>query len=134
MYWTDADAKLYLVAVLLPRVIVATMDNYFHLLLHVRTMSPTEDIFEHLGAQHLSYHADQLLQIQRYALTRQDLILKNYIYLRDAAVNGFTNVRSLQKLLRLTMSLSDHTTPAATKVYDCDFCHGAFHPAAPCPL
>jgi hypothetical protein len=103
MYWTDADAKLYLVAGILPRVIVTTMDNYFHLLLHVRTMSPSEDIFEHLGAQHLLYHADQLLQIRRYALTQQDMILKNYIYLRDAAANGFTIVKLLQKLLRLTM-------------------------------
>jgi hypothetical protein len=73
---------------LLPRIMMNTMEWYFRMLFHFRTMSHNDDVFERVGKLHLKFHEDQLMQIRRYALTRSDMIIKVYIYMLDPASKG----------------------------------------------
>jgi hypothetical protein len=110
------------------------MNNYFHMLLHLRTMSPSEDAFDQIGAHHLRNHADQLLYIQRFALGCSHMIFKSCTYLKDAAAAGFSTVKLLQKLPSKSLNADNQLTTNASKTYDCDSFHWEFHPGAVCPL
>jgi hypothetical protein len=110
------------------------MDRYLQLLLHLRTISMNKAIYNRAGRLHLKYHADQLMQIQRYAITRSDMLLKTYVYLREASAKNFTSIKFLNILTCPTRidNLLDPHNPA--KTYDCDYCHGDFHHLVLCPF
>jgi hypothetical protein len=91
-FWSDEDAQLSSSAGLLPRIVVSTMDGYFHLLLHLRTISTSAEAFKGVVLLQLRYHVDQFMQICRYALARSVKILKNYVYMRDAVHANFLTV------------------------------------------
>jgi hypothetical protein len=119
---------------LLLRIMMNTMEWYFCMLLHLRTMSSNYDVFERMGQLHLKFHADQLMQIQRYALTRSDMNLKVYIYMRDSASKGFTSIKLLNLLTSQTHLTDLNGITTASTSYDCDFCHGDYHHMALCLL
>jgi hypothetical protein len=134
VHWSDEDATLYSVAGLLPRVIVNTMEWYFHMLLHFRTMSRNEDLYERVGKVHLKFHADQLMQIRRYSISRCDMVLKIYVYMRDSASKSFSSIKLLNHLAHQVHVPAAQSLSNQASDHDCDFCHGNYHRLAPCPL
>lgn len=108
---------------------------YFQLLLHIQTITINEAIYKRVGRLHLKYHTDQLAQIWLYALTLSDMLLKNYVYLREATTKNFMTIKLLN-ILTCPTGYEDLHEPYANppKIYNCDYCHGDFHHLIPCRL
>jgi hypothetical protein len=106
--WTLPDSKMFVEAGLLPRIIRATMQYYFFLLLHLRHISsgPAEN-WKNLGRIHLEHHAMQLRNIRTYAVKRSQVLLQTYTYLRDSSAASFMSLKLFGKVtnqLRETVS------------------------------
>ena len=66
-------------------------NNYYALLNKIRQLAYDHDHIWEGGPAHslLQYHSDKLLRIRKFALSRRDMILRTYSYLRDAAQRDF---------------------------------------------
>jgi hypothetical protein len=112
--WTLADSKMFVEAGLLPRIIRASMQYYFYLLLHLRHISSgTAENWKNIGLIHLEHHASQLRNIRTYAVRRSQVLLQSYTYLRDASASSFMSLKLFGKVtskLRETV-FGEHPMP-----------------------
>ena len=131
--WTQEDAEIYCEQGGAMRLISLTFDNFYALLLHIIGKSYKHpEQWDHVGKQHLAFHAKNLCLIRKYALRRSQMIFQNYIYLWDARSSGY---QSTKLLVKLTEELQDAVfTEAApseagkTKTeWACSHCHGDHH-------
>jgi hypothetical protein len=130
--WTLSGSKMFVEAGLLPRVIHATMDQYFYLLLHLRHLStgPVTN-WRNIGRVHLLHHAAQLRNICTYAVRRSQVLLQVYTYLRDSSASGYMSLKLFGKVtsqLRevvLGQSASSPNNSGNTKVPLCAHCNSS---------
>jgi hypothetical protein len=129
--WTSSDSKMFVEAGLLPRIIRATMDQYFYLLLHLRHLSagPVTN-WTNIGRIHLLHHATQLRNIRTYAVRRSQVLLQVYTYLRDSSAAGFMSLKLFGKVtsqLRETVSgqKSASATTGDAKAHLCAHCNSS---------
>jgi hypothetical protein len=60
------------------------MEHYYELFLHLRTLGTTRpETWDTMGTVHTNHHAKKLRIIRYNASSRAQMILQNYIYLRD---------------------------------------------------
>jgi hypothetical protein len=140
--WTQEDAEIYCDQGGVTRVVVLTFDNFYSLLLHIIGKSYKHpEQWEHVGRQHLEFPAKNLRLIRKYALRRSQMILQNYIYLRDTKAGGFQSTKLLAKLteeLQDAVFTEDYvvSTPKPAnsgkpKEWACSHCHGDSHSGGP---
>jgi hypothetical protein len=141
--WTQEDAEVYCEQGGATRLISLTFDNFYLLLLHIIGKSYKHpEQWDHVGRQHLECHAKNLRLIRKYALRRSQMILQNYIYLRDARSSGYQNTKLLAKLteeLQDAVFTDDTVVPSKqagpggkTKTeFACSHCHGDHHTGGP---
>ncbi len=96
--WILPDAKMFVEAGLLPRIIRTTMQYYFNLLLHLRHMSSSIENWTNIGSIHLIHHASQLRNIRTYAVRRSQVLLQSYTYLRDSSASSFMSLKLFGKV------------------------------------
>jgi hypothetical protein len=96
----DTDITMYLEEGLLPRVIHRTFDWYYQLMVTASSMEATDRRFDYRTGSFLAYHAKKLQMIRNYALSRHQLIIQVYIYLRDTQSDGFIPLGYLRQELR----------------------------------
>jgi hypothetical protein len=109
--YTDRDVEDYSRNGLLPRLMEESYQNYFNLLGAVRQLAFDHDLWDGGPAKAmLDYHSSKLLQIRRHALSRKMLVLKTYVYLRDAGAKSFYHESMTETLWdRITqLTTQDH--------------------------
>jgi hypothetical protein len=127
--WTLPDSKMFVEAGLLPRIIRATMDHYFYLLLHLRHLSsgPVTN-WKNIGRIHLLHHATQLRNIRTYAVRRSQVLLQVYTYLRDSSASGYMSLKLFGKVtsqLREAVSGQTSLTTGESKAHLCAHCNSS---------
>jgi hypothetical protein len=141
--WEHDHALLYFEAGMLPRIVKSTLQYYYQLLLHLRTISTKDpNAWESTGSVHLLHHATQLRHIRMFSTRRIQMITQNYTYLRDAAAKGFVDLRLVgkitQKLQELLYTNLDTSKIKGKTLFDCVHCHqnDSFHEGGQdnCPL
>jgi hypothetical protein len=131
--WTQEDAEIYCEQGGAMRLISLTFDDFYALLLHIIGKSYKHpEQWDHVGKQHLAFHAKNLRLIRKYALRRSQLIFQNYIYLRDARSSGYQSTKLLAKLTEeLQEAVFTEAVPSeAGKIkteWACSHCHGEHH-------
>ena len=135
--WTQEEAEIYCEQGGATWLISLTFDNFYSLLLHIIGKSYKHpEQWDHVGRQHLEFHAKNLRLIRKYALRRSQMIFQNYIYLRDASSSGYQNTKLLAKLteeLQDAVFTDDTGTPSKPETgktkteWACSHCHGNFH-------
>jgi hypothetical protein len=84
-----------------------SFQNYFTLLGAIRQLAFDHDGWDSGPAKAmLDFHSGKLLQIRRHALSRKLLVLKTYIYLRDAAAKSFYHESMTESLWARISELS----------------------------
>jgi hypothetical protein len=87
--WEVKEANLYYQAGLLPNIMRLTMDHYWELFTHLRSMASMQVDNWEAAKMHLQHHADKLRVIRDNASTRNQMLVQNYVYLRDAVASEF---------------------------------------------
>jgi hypothetical protein len=68
------------------------MEHYYKLFLHLRTLGTTHpETWDTMGSVHTNHHAAKLRIIRYNASSRGQMILQNYIYLRDTREKDFSS-------------------------------------------
>jgi hypothetical protein len=116
--YTERDVESYLRNGLLPRIINECYQNYFNLLGAVRQLAFDHNIWEGGPAKAmLDFHSARLLQVRRHALSRKMLVLKTYVYLRDAGAKSFYHESMTEslwaKMTQLTLDQGGHDDDAS---------------------
>jgi hypothetical protein len=135
--WTQEEAEVYCEQGGAMRLVYLTFNNFYSLLLHIIGKSYKHpEQWDHVGRQHLNFHAKNLRLIRKYTLRRSQMIFQNYIYLRDARSSGYQNTKLLAKLteeLQDAVFTDDTSPPPKTEAskgktdWACSHCHGDFH-------
>ena len=129
--WTLGDSKMFVEAGLLPRIIRATMEYYFYLLLHLRQLSSgIASNWKNIGRIHLLHHAIQLRNIRTYAVRRSQVLLQVYTYLRDSSASSFMSLKLFGKVTnQLRESVlgqsTSLTTTGESKAHLCAHCNSS---------
>ena len=129
-HYDEAFTTEYLQNGLLPRLIRLTFENFYELANAIRQLAfdhpnwdagPSKAMLEH--------HADKIWNIREMAITRKQLILQTYVYLRDAQAKGFYHESMSEALWRRLEDVSKPLpkgsaggaggTPAETKCGHC---------------
>jgi hypothetical protein len=85
--WEIHEALLYYQIGLLPNVVGLTMEHYYD-----RTVGTTHpETWDTMGSVHANHHAKKLRIIRYNASSRAQMILQNYIYLRDTREKDFSS-------------------------------------------
>jgi hypothetical protein len=134
--WVPADAELFCTAGRLPTMVRQTMDLWIELHMHLQRVH-ISDGFEWMNL-HCKFFASGFRRNRQFALTRNQLIVRNYISLRDWRAKGW---QDLKLFGQLTKSLHDTAAPlaprtGAAKVWACSHCHSEMHTGGStnCPL
>lgn len=89
--YDEGEVDLYLASGFLPRIVAASFENYYSLLVQARELhmshpepwdgGPADTLVQH--------HSEKLLMLRMNAESRRDLILRTYAYLRDSAQKSY---------------------------------------------
>ena len=74
-------------------IILKTFDDFVGLLNQVHYLRKNFSWNEGPALPTLKFHSDKLLKIRQYSTSKQNLLLRNYIYLRDAADTNYSDQR-----------------------------------------
>jgi hypothetical protein len=98
--WTANSAELWCRAGLLPHIIRRTLDLFSDLHQHLLT---THDLhstqWDTVTGVRITFHAENLRRIRTFAQHRGQLILLNYIYLRDMRSKSWQDIKLLGQLM-----------------------------------
>jgi hypothetical protein len=134
--WEIHEALLFYQIGLLPNVVRLTMEHYYELFLHLRTLGTTRpETWDTLGFVHTNHHAEKLRVIRYNASSRAQMILQNYIYLRDARERDFSSnsltgaiTNALQEQIHeLEASMEAPSKVTSNPQWACAHCHADFH-------
>jgi hypothetical protein len=101
-HYSEASIEEYLLNGLLPRLTRESFRCYTNLLSAIRQLA-----YDHIdrglwdggpAKSMLDYHSFKLLQVRRHAMSRKMLILRTYVYLRDADAKGFYHASMTETL------------------------------------
>jgi hypothetical protein len=87
--WEVEEANLYYQAGLLTNIVRLTMDHYWELFTHLRSAATMQVDNWEAAKTHLQHHADKLRVIRDNVSTRNQMLVHNYVYLRDAVASEF---------------------------------------------
>jgi hypothetical protein len=135
--WELHKALLYYQIGLLPNVVRLTMEHYYKMFLHLRTLGTTRpENWDTLGKVHTAHHAEKLRIIRYNASSRAQLIMHNYMYLRDARERDFSS-NSLTGAITTALQVQLYELEAALKAptkngvtnpqWPCAHCHSDIH-------
>jgi hypothetical protein len=139
--WTPEDADSFCVSGLLPRIVCFSLAAFTELHLNFQRLAieyPSH--WDEVGKEHVMHHARALGRIRRFALTRSQLILQVYTYLRDQKSKNFMDIKLLGALTMKWHSLALNRLPpgggSATPQWTCAHCHTSLHQggAKKCPF
>jgi hypothetical protein len=139
------EALLYYQIGLLPNVVRLTMEHYYELFLHLRTLGTTRpETWDTMGSVHTNHHSEKLRIIRYNASSRAQMILQNYIYLRDTREKDFSSnsltgaiTMALQEQIHdLEVSMEAPPKQISNPQWACAHCHSDFHDGGQleCPL
>jgi hypothetical protein len=134
--WATVDMiDLYLASGLLPNVMRSSMALYQALWMHLCTLTLKHPF--NIVAIHVKHHSGHLRQLRMYATTRCRLIVRTYIYLRDAKHSNYKSMTLTDKIMfaavpSLMSSKSNEPNPDV-RVFDCFHCNSDLHLKIPCP-
>jgi hypothetical protein len=113
------------------------MEHDYKMFLHLRTLGTTRPKnWDTLGKVHTTHHAEKLRIIRYNASSRAQLIMQNYMYLRDARERDFSSnsltgaiTTALQEqLYELEAALEAPTKNGVTNPqWPCAHCHSDIH-------
>jgi hypothetical protein len=139
--WTPEDADSFCISGLLPCIIRSSLMTFMELHMHFQKLAikyPTH--WDKVGKEHALHHARALGRICRFALTRSQLVLQVYMYLRDQKSKGFMDVKLLGSLRMKCQGLALGRLPpgggTTTQQWNCAHCHSSLHQggAKKCPF
>jgi hypothetical protein len=136
--WTRGDIDIFLASGLLPNVMRSTMALYQALWMHLCTLTLKHPF--RVVSLHIKHHADKLRTLRVYATTRCRLIVRSYIYLRDAKHKNYRDQSISDKIMLMALpsflSLKSLELPShnpETRAFDCTHCMSDLHLRVPCP-
>jgi hypothetical protein len=136
--WTKRDIDLYLASGLLPNVMRLSMAHYQSLWLHLCTLTLKHPF--NVVTLHIKHHANKLRSLRQFSQTRCRLLIRAYIYLRDAKHKNYRDQSISDKIMALAfpsvLSLKPpetHTANPEGRTYDCPHCMSDKHLRVPCP-
>jgi hypothetical protein len=77
--WGVEEANLYYQAGLMPNIVRLTMDHYWELFTHLRSVATMQVNSWEAAKMHLQHHADKLRVICDNASTRNQMLVQNYV-------------------------------------------------------
>jgi hypothetical protein len=130
--WTSEDASVYCKSGGLVILVTRTLDDYCALLLFIvyKTLHNSEN-WDRISKVYVEHHSKKLAMIRMLARRREYMLLRNYVYLRNARAVNFQSLSIVAKLTE--QSLAPDSTAAVDKEkknpkkWDCTHCHGKFH-------
>jgi hypothetical protein len=136
--WELHEALLYYQMGLLPSIVRLTMEHYYELFLHLRTLGTTRpENWDTLGKIHTTHHAEMLRIIRCNASSRAQLIMQNYMYLRDSRERDFSSnsltgsiTTALQEQLygiEAALEAPPKANGANNPQWPCAHCHSHIH-------
>jgi hypothetical protein len=136
--WTKGDIDLYLASGLLPHVMRLSMAHYQSLWLHLCTLTLKHPF--NVVAIHIKHHADKLRTLRQFSQTRCRLLIRAYIFLRDAKHKNYRDQSISDKIMALAfpsvLSLKPpevHSANPEGRTYDCPNCMSDLHLGVPRP-
>jgi hypothetical protein len=139
--WTPEDAESFCVSGLLPRIIRSSLLAFMELHMHFQILAIQHPAhWDEVGKEHVMHHARALGRIRRFALTRSQLVLQVYVYLRDQKSKNFMDIKLLGSLTMKWHGLTLNRLPPgggnATPQWTCAHCHSSLHQggAKKCPF
>jgi hypothetical protein len=132
--WTSRDADAYCMLGLLPRLMQQSLQTFYELHVHFQKLAIAHRAnWKDVGKEHVVHHSLALMRIRRFALTRNQMVLQTYTYLRDAKSKGFLDIKLLGALTIKWQSLALHpraessSTPTGPtlKLWDCSHCQSS---------
>ena len=129
--WTSQDADAYCMSGLLPRLMRQSLQTFYELHVHFQKLAIAHHAnWKDVGKEHVVHHSLALMRIRRFALTRNQMVLQTYTYLRDAKSKGFLDIKLLGALTIKWHSLAlQFRAPSSgpPKAWDCAHCQSTLH-------
>jgi hypothetical protein len=144
--WEVEEANLYYQAGLPPNIVRLTMDHYWELFTHLQSVATMQVNNWEAAKIHLQHHADKLRVIHDNASTRNQMLVQNHVYLRDAVASEFHSssltgkfmetMQDQMKSLLATIEVGGARPKTPNPNYPCAHCHSAIHEGGQnmCPL
>jgi hypothetical protein len=136
--WAKGDIDIFLVSDLLLNVMRSTMALYQALWLHLCTLTLKHSF--RVVSIHIKHHADKLRTLRVYATTRCRLIVRSFIYLRDAKHKNYRDQGISDKIMLMALpsflslkSLEPPPHNPETRAFDCTHCMSDLHLKVSCP-
>jgi hypothetical protein len=131
--WTSDDAAVYCKSGGLVILVTRTLDDYCSLLLFLvyKTLHHPKN-WERISKIYADHHSKKLAMIRILARRREYMLLRNYVYLRNARAVNFQSLAIVSKLTEQSLVLPDISMGGdkdkkSPKKWDCTHCHGKFH-------
>jgi hypothetical protein len=97
--WTPEDSDSYCISGLLPRIVRSSLMVFMEMHMHFQRLAIKHPAhWDEVGREHVLHHAKALGRIRRFALTRSQLVLQVYTYLRGQKAKSFMDVKLLGSL------------------------------------
>ena len=147
--WEIEEANLFYQAGLLPNLVRLTMDHYWELFSHLRSVATDHPDNWEAALIHVQHHAEKLRVIRDNAATRNQMLLQNYVYLRDAVATEFHSssltgkfTKTMQDQMRSLKASMEEQQMLGPRLktpnpnYPCAHCHSGIHEGGQnmCPL
>jgi hypothetical protein len=121
--------------------VASTYDNFYALVLHVIGKAYKHpDRWRQVGQIRFDYWAKKASLIRKFAMNREVLLYRNYVFLQDLRASNFQDTGLTMKLTESMMDLmlekTDRVPDEGKTRHKCTHCHGEFHVggSAQCPL
>lgn len=107
--YNEEEIDLYLAGGFLPKIVAASFENYYSLLVQARElhMNHPDEWEGGPAASLINHHSEKLLTIRMNADSRRDLILRTYVHLRDSARRSFYHESQTEALWDRMATLSE---------------------------
>jgi hypothetical protein len=114
-HYSEAYVSNYLRNGLLPKIVRDTFTNFAKLANDMRQLGHNHPSWESGPAQAmLVHHSNTLMELRRFSITRKQLILQMYVYLRDAQAKDFYH-ESMAEALWTRMATIGSSSPSKGK-------------------
>jgi hypothetical protein len=130
--WNVEDAAVYCKSGGLVILVTRTLDDYCALLLFLvyKTLQQPEN-WDRVSKIYANHHAKKLAMIRLLARRREYMLLRNYVYLRNARAVNFQSLSIVTKLTEQALFpnsfMAGDKEKKNPKKWDCTHCHGKFH-------
>jgi hypothetical protein len=139
--WSPSDSDSFCMTGLLPRLIRSSLLSFLEMHMHFQKLAIKHNTqWDEVGWEYVYHHARALSRIRRLALTRNQMILQVYIYLRDQKSKGFLDISLLGAMTLKWHGMALRRLPPGggvpTPQWSCAHCHSSLHKggARKCPF